>query len=69
MAVRVQLLLGWNTYLLFNSNIVKFVWKINERESESVVLIIFVYWRRFYCRWVRGGGVWGRKSYVGIAGI
>ena len=29
MAILVHLLLEWNTYLLFNSDIVNFVWKIN----------------------------------------
>ena len=32
--VRVQLPLGWNTYLLFNTDTVSFVWKNNERERE-----------------------------------
>ena len=30
LAVRVQLPLGWNTYLLFNTDIVNFVWKTDE---------------------------------------
>ena len=33
MAVRVQLPLGWNTYLLFNSDIVNFVCKTDEGEA------------------------------------
>ena len=31
-------------YLLFNSDIVSFVWKADEREAESIVLLIFVLW-------------------------
>ena len=42
LAVRVQLMLGWNAYLLFNTDIVNFVWKTNEGEAESIVLLIFV---------------------------
>ena len=38
----VQLLLWWNIYLLFNSDIVSFVWKTDEGEAESIVLLIFV---------------------------
>ena len=30
LAVRVQLPLGWNTYLLFNTDIVNLVWKTDE---------------------------------------
>ena len=60
MAVRVQLSLGWNTYLLFNADIVNFVWKADEREAESIVLLIFVLWRCLNLRWMRGGGV-GQK--------
>ena len=52
LAVRVQLQLGWNTNLRFNSNI--------EFEAESIVLLIFVLWWYFNCRWVRVGGV-GQK--------
>ena len=29
-------------YLLFNSDTVSFVWKADEREAESIVLLIFV---------------------------
>ena len=60
LAVWVQLPLGRNTCLLFSSDIVSFVWKINEGEAESIVLLIFDIWRCFNCRWVRGGG-----SYLG----
>ena len=54
-AVRVQLLLGWNTYVLFNTDIVKFAWKNDE--AESIDLLIFVLWRCLNLRWMRGGGV------------
>ena len=50
LAVRVQLPLGWNTYLVFNSDIVNFVWKTNEGETEIIVLLIFVLWRCFNLR-------------------
>ena len=39
--VQVQLRLGWNTYLLFNTNIVNFVWKTNEEEAESIAFFSF----------------------------
>ena len=32
----------WNTHLLFNSDIVNFVGKIDQGEAESIVLLIFV---------------------------
>ena len=37
--VQVQLPLGWNTYLLFNSDIVKFVEKPMKKETESIVFV------------------------------
>ena len=52
---RVQLPLGWNTYVIFNTDIVNFAWKTNE--AESIVLLIFVLWRCLNLRWMRGGGV------------
>ena len=57
-AVLVNLLLEWNTYLLFNSDIVNFVWKTDEEmeggeEAENIVLLIFVLWLCFTCWWVR----------------
>ena len=64
LTVRVQLPVGWNTYLLFNSDIVKFVWKTDYGEAESIVLLISVLWRCFNHRWMRGG-----NSYLGPAGI
>ena len=57
LAVRVQLLLRWNTYILVNSDIVNFVWKIDDRETESIAFLIFVLYQRFNRRWVKGGGV------------
>ena len=60
LAVRVQLPLEWNTYLLFNTDIMNFGWKTDEGEAESIVLLIFVLCRCFNLRWMRGGGV-GQK--------
>ena len=62
-SIRVQLLLGWNTYLLFNSDIVNFVWKTNEGETESTVLFIYVLWRYFNHWWMRGSGH-GVESFI-----
>ena len=59
--VRVLLQLGWNTYLLLIL-IVNFVWKADEGEAKSIVLIIFVLWQCFNRQWVRDGGL-GRNSY------
>ena len=39
--MRVQLPLGWNIYLIFNTDIVSFVWKTDEGEAESIVFINF----------------------------
>ena len=50
----VQLPLGWNTVVLFNTDIVNFVWKTDEAESN--VLLIFVLWRCSNLLWMRGGG-------------
>ena len=36
---------------------VSYVWKTNEGEAESIVLLIFDSWRCFNCRWVTGGGL------------
>ena len=51
--------------MLFNSDIVNFVWKTDEGEAESIVLLIFDIWRCFNC------GVVGcdRKHYLGPADI
>ena len=46
--------------MLFNTDIVNFVWKTDEREKESIVLLIFVLWRCLNLRWMMGGGV-GQK--------
>ena len=45
------LLLGWNTYFLFNSDTVNFLWRSDEEEAESIVLLIFVLWWCFNRRW------------------
>ena len=45
-----------------------FVLKTDEREAESIVLLIFVLWRFLNLRLMRGGGV-GQKSYLGPAEI
>ena len=55
LAVRVQLPLGWNTYVLFHTDIVNFVWKTDE--AESIVLLFFGLWQCLNLRWMRGGGV------------
>ena len=57
MAFQVQLPLGWNTYMLFNTDIMNYVWKTDEVEAESIVLLIFVLWRCLNLRWMRGGGM------------
>ena len=33
----------YHTYLLFNTNIVNFVWKTSKGEAESIVLLTFVF--------------------------
>ena len=66
--VRVQLPLGWNTYLLFNTDIVNFVWKTNEGEAASIVLLIFFFGgASIFGGWGVMG--WDRKSYLGPAEI
>ena len=55
-------------YLLFNTDIVNFVWKTKEGEAESIVLLIFVLWRCLNLRWMRLVE-WGRKTYLGPAEI
>ena len=54
---RVQLALGWNIYVLFNTDIVNFVWKTDEWEADSIVLLIFVLWWCLNFRWMRDGVV------------
>ena len=61
--MQVQLPFVWNTYLLFNSDFVKFVWEANEEEAESIALLIYALWWYFNDRWKRGGRV-GRKIYL-----
>ena len=55
LVVWVQLPLGWNTYVLFNTNIVNFAWKTDE--AQSIVMLIFILWWCLNLRWMRGGGV------------
>ena len=57
LAAQVQLPLGWNTYVLFNTDIVNFLWKTDEGEAESIVLLIFVLGWCLNLRWMRVGGV------------
>ena len=64
LSVWFQLPLGRSTYLLFNTDIVNFVWKTDDGEAESIVLLFLF----FGGAWIFGGwGVveWGRKSYLG----
>ena len=65
---RVQLPLEWNSYLLSSTDIVNFVWKTDEGEAESIVLLICFFGGAWIVdRW----GVVGRsrKSYLGAAEI
>ena len=58
LAVLVQLLLEY--FLLFNSDIVNYMWKTDERGgrgAESIVLLIFALCRCFNCWWVRVCGL------------
>ena len=36
LAIQVQLLLGWTTYLLLNTDTVNFVWKTNVGEQKKL---------------------------------
>ena len=54
LAVLVQLPLEWNTYLLFNSDIVNFLWETDVGKVESIVLLILILWWCFNRRSVRG---------------
>ena len=56
LAVRIQLQLGLNTFLLFNSDSELCV-ESHEGKAESIVLLIFVIWLCFNCRWVTDSGV------------
>ena len=33
---------GWDTYLLFKFNVVNFMWKTNEVEAGSIILLFFL---------------------------
>ena len=46
-----------------NSDIVNFVWKTDEGEAESIVLLIFVLWLCFNRWWMRGAGVRQKKLF------
>ena len=41
----------------YNSDIANFAWKTDEGEGGSIVLLIFVLWRCFTCRWVKSCGL------------
>lgn len=53
LAVRVQLPLGYNNYLFFNSHAVNFVWETDEGVAGSIILLIFFLLGCFNCWWVR----------------
>ena len=38
--------------MFFNSHIVNFVWETDEGEAGNIILLIFVLWGGFNCRWV-----------------
>ena len=67
LAVRVQLSLGWNTDLLFNTDIVNFVWKTDEVETESAFLLFFVFLASHES--LLGEGVVGWEKSLGAAEI
>ena len=50
---------SWDGILIFFSS----VEKTNEREAESIVLLIFALWRCFNRRLVMGGAVWQKVLY------
>ena len=58
----------WNTYLLFNSDIVNFVWKTDEGEVASIALL-FLFFGSVLIVSVWGLVEWGRKSYLELAEI
>ena len=47
LVVKVQLPLGWNTYLLFKLDFVNFEWKTDRGRQEA--LIFFLFLRVLYC--------------------
>ena len=69
LAIQIQLLLAWNTYLLFNFDVVNFVWKTDEGGAETTVLLIFANF--FSALIVDGLGAvgWVRKVFLGPAKI
>ena len=56
--IRVQLPLGWNTYLLFNIDIVNFMSNTDEGEAECIALLIFIFGQCLNHLWMREGW-WG----------
>ena len=68
LVVRVQLSLGWITYLLFSPNSVNFVWKTDEGKAESIVFCFFFFGSVLIVGGWRVVG-WVRKSYLGPAEI
>ena len=38
--------------MFFNSHIVNFVWETDKGEAGNIILLIFVLWGGFNCRWV-----------------
>ena len=67
--VLVQLPLEWNTYLLFNSDIVNFVYGKPMRERQKALFSYFLFFDGSLI--VCGCGIvgLGRKSYIGAAEI
>ena len=59
----VQLPLGRNTYLLFNSDLVNFVSKMMRGRQKALFCYFFVFWRCFNRRSLWGGGV-GAESLI-----
>ena len=43
LAIRVELPLGWNTHLFFNTDTLNSVRKTDEEEAEKIVLLIFYF--------------------------
>ena len=55
LAVLIHLPLEWNTYLLFNTDIVNFVWKTDEKGREVVQKALFCYYLFFGVALIVGG--------------
>ena len=66
---RVQLPLGWNTYLLLKVDVVNFVWKANEEGSRKHYFVNFMSFEGVLT--VAGWGLvgWDRKSHLRPAEI